>query len=172
MAAKMSIKRLLDQEITHFLNSPEMGFSQFPEQNNQVNSFRECTFDDFLSDKMLKITAIRAGVPYSLFDLIQQYAPFSEAEWAGFMDVSTKSLQRYKQAAKRFKPIHSEKIIELAEVTQTGLNVFGSMAEFKLWLNTPNFALGALKPIDLIKDSYGMDLVTGEMVRIDHGIFV
>jgi putative toxin-antitoxin system antitoxin component (TIGR02293 family) len=172
MAAKMNIKRLLDQEITKFLNSPEIGFSQFPEQNNQVNSVREITFDEFLSDKMLMITAIRAGIPYPLFDLIQQYAPFSEADWAGFLDVSTKSLQRYKQATKRFKSIHSEKIIELAEVTQTGLDVFGGMAELKLWLSTPNFALGALKPIELLKNSYGKELVAGELVRINHGIFV
>lgn len=172
MAAKMNIKQLLDQEITKFLNSPEIDFSQFQEHNNQVNSVREFTFDEFLSDKMLMITAIRAGIPYSLFDLIQQYAPFSETDWAGFLDVSTKSLQRYKQAAKRFKSIHSEKIIELAEVTQIGLDVFGSTAELKLWLNTPNFALGAQKPIDLLKNSYGIELVAGQMVRIDHGIFV
>lgn len=172
MAAKMNIKQLLDQEITKFLNSPEIDFSQFQEHNNQVNSVHEFTFDEFLSDKMLMITAIRAGISYSLFDLIQQYAPFSETDWAGFLDVSTKSLQRYKQAAKRFKSIHSEKIIELAEVTQIGLDVFGSTAELKLWLNTPNFALGAQKPIDLLKNSYGIELVAGQMVRIDHGIFV
>ncbi|TVQ07945.1 MAG: DUF2384 domain-containing protein [Balneolaceae bacterium] len=168
----MNIKRLLDEEITGFLNSANIDFSHYPEFNNQVNSVREFTFSEFLSDKMLMIAAIRAGIPYSLFDLIQQYTPFSEADWAGFLDVSTKSMQRYKQAAKRFKSIHSEKIIELAEVTQTGLDVFGSMAELKLWLETPNFALGNQKPVELLKVSYGKELVAGELVRIDHGIFV
>jgi putative toxin-antitoxin system antitoxin component (TIGR02293 family) len=172
MASKKNIKQLLDQEITKILNSPMVSHTGFPDQVNQINTVRDFTFDEFLSDKMLMIAVIRAGIPYSLFDLIQQYAPFSEAEWAGFMDVSTKSLQRYKQSAKRFKSIHSEKIIMLSEVTRTGLDVFGSQAELSLWLNTPNFALGTLKPIDLLKDSYGTELVTGEMIRIDHGIFV
>lgn len=62
---------------------------------------------------MLMISAIRRGVPYSLFDLIKNVAPFSDDDWADFLDVSTKSLQRYKQDAKQFKPIHSKKIIEM-----------------------------------------------------------
>jgi len=36
-----------------------------------------------------------------------------------------------------------------AEITITGLDVFGDMQKFKLWLDTPNFSLGGLKPIDL-----------------------
>jgi len=71
-----------------------------------------------------------------------------------------------------FKSIHSEKIIEVAEVTKIGLDVFGNMDKFKLWLNTPNFALGRLKPIDLLKDSYGKELVISELISINHGILV
>ena len=73
---------------------------------------------------MAIIALIRAGIPYRLFSLIQEYTPFSEAEWAGFLNISTKSLHRYKQEKKHFRPIQSEKIIELAEVTSIGLEVF------------------------------------------------
>jgi putative toxin-antitoxin system antitoxin component (TIGR02293 family) len=131
------------------------------------------TYDGFLSNKMLIIQAIKSGIPYSLFDLIQAYTPFNENDWASFLDVSTKSLQRYKTASNfYFKPIHSEKIIEMAEVTKTGLEVFGSTEKLKLWLNTPNYSFNNLKPIDLLSNSYGKDMVLGELVRIEHGIFV
>ncbi len=66
--------------------------------------------------------------------------------------------------------MHSEKIIEMAEVTQLGLEVFGSMEKLKLWLETPNFALGSLKPLELLKDSYGKEMVTEELTRINYGI--
>jgi uncharacterized protein (DUF2384 family) len=46
------------------------------------------------------------------------------------------------------------------------------MEKLGLWLNTPNFALGKLKPIELLKDSYGKEMVIGELVRVNHGIFV
>lgn len=134
---------------------------------------KQITYEDFLTNKMLIIVAIRTGIPYSLFDLIQDYTPFTESDWANFLDISTKSLHRYRTASEyHFKPIHSEKIIEMAEVTKVGLDVFGDMDKFRLWLNTPNYALGKLKPIELLKDSYGKELVISELTRIDHGILV
>ena len=128
------------------------------------------TFDDFLANKLAMIYLIRQGVPYSLFDSIQDYTPFTEHDWAGILDLSTKSLQRYKQSSKQFGPLQSEKIIEMAEVTNIGLDVFGDMEKFKQWLDTPNFALGKLKPIELLKDSYGKEMVIGELTRINYGI--
>jgi putative toxin-antitoxin system antitoxin component (TIGR02293 family) len=96
--------------------------------------------------------------------------PFSLNDWADYLDISRKSLIRYQNQDKAFKPIHTEKIIELAEVTKLGQEVFGNDEKFRLWLETPNFALGNFKPFDLLKDSYGKELLIGELTRIDHGI--
>ena len=142
-------------------------------ENKALGSVKDnLTYNEFLSDRMLIITVIRRGVPYSLFNLIKDVTPFSEGDWANFLDLSTKSLHRYKQASKQFKPLQSEKIIEMAEVTNVGIEVFGDMEKFKLWLDTPNFSLGNLKPIELLKDSYGKELVISELTRINHGILV
>lgn len=72
----------------------------------------------------------------------------------------------------KFKPMHSERIIELAEVMQAGLEVFGSMKKLKLWLETPNYSLGNLPPMELLKDFYGKEMILCELTRINHGIFV
>jgi len=141
-------------------------------EQNAPLAKKDITYRDFLSNKMLIVHSIRRGIPYQLFRLIQRVTPFSLEDWADFLNLSTKSLQRYKSAKEyTFKPIHSEKIIELAEVTNLGTGVFGDLDKFRLWLATPNFALGNLKPIELLKDSYGKDLVLNELTRIDHGIF-
>jgi putative toxin-antitoxin system antitoxin component (TIGR02293 family) len=137
-----------------------------------IPSGSEITYSEFLKNKLMIVHVIRVGVPYSLFSRIQDYTPFSEKEWSEFLSISTKSLQRYKQQPRKFKPIQSEKIIEMAEVTNIGLDVFGEMEKFKLWLNTPSFALGNLKPIDLLRDSYGKEMVIGELTRINYGILV
>lgn len=138
-----------------------------------ASNTKNITYSEFLSDKLLIICVIREGVTYSLFNLIQLITPFTEDNWANFLDISTKTLQRYKQdSKKRFKSIQSEKIIEMSEVTKVGLDVFEDMDKFKLWLETPNFSLGNLKPLELLKDSYGKDLVIGELTRINYGILV
>jgi putative toxin-antitoxin system antitoxin component (TIGR02293 family) len=162
---KMNIEQKLDKEISSLFKNSQA-------TNKFATAKKNLTYADFLSNKMLIIFAIRNGIPYSLFDVIQDYAPFSENDWANYLDLSTKSLHRYKQSSKQFKPNQSEKIIEIAEVTSIGLDVFGEMDKFKLWLDTPNFSLGNLKPMELLKDSYGKELVIGELTRINYGILV
>lgn len=160
-----SIEERLGKEITTFLKHSHV-------ENIHYKIKKSYTYADFLSDRMLIIIAIRAGIPYSIFNLIQNYTPFTENDWANFLDISTKSLHRYKQELKNFKSIQSEKIIEMAEVTKAGLDVFDDMEKLKLWLNTPNYSLGNLKPVELLKDSYGKEMVMGELTRINYGILV
>ena len=133
---------------------------------------KNLTYSDFLSNRMLIIHSIRKGIPYSLFKYIKANTPFTEVDWAGFLNISTKSLQRYKSEEDHiFKSIHSEKIIELAEVTNLGKEVFDTLDQFYLWLNSPSFALGNMKPVELLKNSYGKEMVINELNRIDQGIF-
>ena len=133
---------------------------------------KEFNYSDFFENKMLIIHTIRKCLPYSLFSKIQSLAPFKEEDWASYLNISTKTLQRNRNTPDFFfKPIHTEKIIELAEVTHFGKDVFDSAQQFYRWLNTPCFALGNLKPAELLKDSYGKDLVMAELNRIEHGIF-
>ena len=161
--ATTNITYKLDKEISNILRRSnfDKGF---------ISTKKDITYSDFLSNKMLMILVIREGVPYKLFDLIQHFTPFTENNWADFLDLSTKSLHRYKQTSRSFKSIQSEKIIEMSEVTKVGLDVFEEMEKFKLWLETPNFSLGNLKPIELLKDSYGKELVISELTRINYGI--
>ncbi|MEC3967033.1 type II RES/Xre toxin-antitoxin system antitoxin [Flagellimonas halotolerans] len=133
---------------------------------------KNITYSDFFENKMLIIRAIREGLPYKLFSEIKEITPFTEDDWAEYLNLSKKTLQRHSNDANYlFKPIHTEKIIELAEVTNFGNEVFDSAEQFYLWLNTPSYALGNLKPAELLKDSYGKELVMGELNRIDQGIF-
>lgn len=127
----------------------------------------------FFSDRMMVVDVIRQGIPTSLFMSIKGLTPFSDQEWSDFLDISLKSLQRYKKESDYvFRSIHSEKIIELMEVTVIGLEVFDTAADFSAWLNASSHALGNRRPIDLLRDSYGKELVLNELQRIDQGVFV
>ena len=159
----MNIRQKLDKEISTFVGQAESPGRSFKRK-------KKVTYSEFLSDKMLMIQLIRRGMPYSLFSLIKDVTPFSDDNWAEILNVSPKSLHRYKQSSKQFKPLQSEKIVEIAEVTEAGVEVFGDIERFSLWLNTPNFALGGMKPFELLKDSYGKELVQTELTRIGHGI--
>ena len=117
--AHMDVEKKLDRMISKLLNSNKVDIV--------YNDWGNVTYASLFQNKMAIIALIRAGIPYHLFSLIQDYTPFSETDWAGFLDISTKSLQRYKQADKNFRPIQSEKIIEMEEKNSIGLEVFEDM---------------------------------------------
>lgn len=136
------------------------------------NISKNLSFVDFFQDKMLIIQSIRRGIPYNIFNQIKSFTPFSDTDWAEYLDISLKTLQRYRDDSNfYFKPIHTEKIIEIAEVTNFGIEVFGSSQKFYNWLNTPSYALRGYKPQNLLRDSYGKEMVMAELNRIEHGIF-
>ncbi len=169
-------------------NFPNMSEDQFifnKKLNEQFGTFmKEClvnepvarysktpSWSEFFSDKMLVMKAIKLGVPFNLFELIKSITPLPEASWANLLDLSSKSLQRYKLENRHFGPLQSEKIFEIAEVNNLGLEVFGTTEKFGLWLETPNFALANEKPSSLLVNSYGKSLLMAELNRINYGIF-
>lgn len=155
-----------DTALNH-VNEPLSVYAQSLE-----NSLGDISFSDFFHNKMLMVKAIAKGIPFKIFSQIKSFTPFSDADWADYLDISLKSLQRYRDDdGHYFKSIHTEKILELAEVTNFGIAVFGSSEKFYAWLQTPSYALGGLKPSELIKNSYGKEMVMAELNRIEHGIF-
>lgn len=163
---KTSREKQIDRSIRQYVD-------YIQHESNMYVSDSGITYGDFFRNKLLLVLSIREGIPFSLFMEIRNRTPFSDGDWANFLNISTKSLQRYKiEKDFVFKPIHSEKIIELAEVTELGETVFDTQAQFYSWLNRQNKALGNMTPIELLKDSYGKDLVVQELYRIDQGIFV
>lgn len=147
--------------------------SQIPLSVKGSSVKKDFSFQDFLDKKLLVIHSIRIGISFDFFSKISKITPFTDEDWAEILNISSKSLQRYRAEKNfRFKPIHSEKIIEIAEVALLGNQVFDTSGHFQQWLNTSCYVLGSHKPIELLKDSYGKEMVLNELHRIDHGIFV
>lgn len=165
----------IDEAVNSFLKSLTTNKEAHAVKNQvaEPEAFYGITYKNFLKNKMLVAQSIRHGLPQYLFEEIQHQTPFTEDDWADFLNVSTKSLQRYKADGSHvYKPIHSEKIIELAEVTELGKEVFDDVIKFYKWLDVPNISLAGYKPSELIVSSYGKELVMDELVHIDQGIFV
>jgi putative toxin-antitoxin system antitoxin component (TIGR02293 family) len=129
------------------------------------------SFTALLTDKFKMVKVIQEGLSYAFFDRLKALFTLSTQDWSDYLDLSPKSLQRYQKEQRRFKAIHSEKILELAEVMVTGMEVFGDGEKLRLWMETPSLALGHQRPLDLIRNSYGKELVMRELMALEHGIF-
>jgi putative toxin-antitoxin system antitoxin component (TIGR02293 family) len=96
--------------------------------------------------------------------------PFSLTEWANYLQLSERTIQRNQKENKTFQPIQSERIVEVSMLYKYGVEVFGNKDNFDTWLNTKSIALGGRIPKDLLDTKFGISMVKDELGRIEHGI--
>lgn len=116
------------------------------------------------------IYATRQGISFDYFLQILNYIPLKIAEWAKFLNLSERTMQRYKKENKRFESIYAEKILEITLLYQAGEKVFGSRIRFDEWMNIENTALGGIKPKSLLDSTFGINLIKDELIRLEHGV--
>jgi len=124
--------------------------------------------DDLRSYELVR--AVRNGISYQSFEALRVKVPFLAKEWAGFLNISTKTLERHKEERRDFKPVQSEKIISIYQLLNYGFEVFEDWDNLFLWIKEKNIALGNERPIDLLDTNIGVDIVKKELGRIEHGI--
>lgn len=110
------------------------------------------------------------GLNYTFFEKLSDSVPFSPKEWADFLHLSERSLNRYKKDHKTFDTTQSEKLLEIALLFEMGTRVFGSKIYFMTWLETQNIALNNKMPKEYLTNSFGISLLKDELTRIEYGI--
>lgn len=132
------------------------------------NTFSYNSVDD--KDVFSIISTIKKGVKFSTFNSIALNSPFSLIEWSGFLNISERTMQRYKKERKSFDSNSSEKIIEIVLLFKYGIEVFGNKEKFNTWLETKNVALGGIVPKELLDNTFGINLLKDELTRIEYGV--
>ncbi len=117
------------------------------------------------------IDRLREGLKYSAFNAIMRKSNFTFYEWSIFLNISERTLQRYKRDNKSFDLTQSERIIQIEMIRQLGNEVFGSNQKFSRWLELENIALMNRSPKEFLDNSFGIALVRDELIRIEHGVF-
>ncbi len=131
-----------------------------PESFSQVNE----------ADTISLIEMVRQGIKYTFFQAFALKSPFSLTEWSQLLHISERTMQRYQKEEKKFDPIQSEKILQIALLFKQGQDVFGEPKKFNIWIDSNNVALGGIKPKSLLDNSFGIELIKDELSKIEQGI--
>jgi len=127
-------------------------------------------YDSLLQDDF-KIMALSAsGITQDLFYALKDQSPFSIEEWALLLHISKRTIIRYKNDKKSFNSLSSDRIIELTKVIKRGVEVFGDRVKFNAWIRSNCYALGNVKPMYLMKNATGIQIILDQIGRIEHGI--
>ncbi len=135
-------------------------------KNDSIFSYKSA--DD--KNVLAIIDAVRTGISFNEFEKIVGNAPFSLAEWANYLQLSERTIQRNQKEKKSFQPIQSERIIELIMLYEYGVDVFGDKDNFNVWLKSKSIALGGRTPKELLDTKFGVGMIKDELGRIEHGV--
>lgn len=97
---------------------------------------------------------------------------FNQRESAEFLEVDPATITRWKKNPKNIGRLRSKNLLDIDEIISKGIRIFGGEEALKEWLNTTNYALGDVAPIELLKDPYGVQLVDEAIEGLSWGSFV
>jgi putative toxin-antitoxin system antitoxin component (TIGR02293 family) len=116
------------------------------------------------------ISIIRAGIPKQAMTHLMDIADITLTEMAAIIHTSDRTLRRYSPQEK-LSPEQSERMVEMAKLYSRGEEVFGSMENFRIWMDSVLLPFGNKKPKQFLDTSLGIVMIMNELGRIEHGIF-
>ena len=144
------------------------GSSPAAKKTSRAAAFSYEAVDD--SSLLTLIDIVRKGISSQDFTKIVDETPFTLSEWAHYLRLSERTLQRAQKEKKAFPSIQSERIVELVMLYQYGVQVFGTKEGFDSWLQSVSIALGGRVPKELLDTQFGISMVKDALGRIEHGV--
>ncbi|MCP4122709.1 MAG: DUF2384 domain-containing protein [Bacteroidetes bacterium] len=139
--------------------------------DEQQTIFREvmATYDNFVEDDFTIATRAIDGVDANLFYDMVDITGLSKQALAAYLDISTKTLERYRKQHKKLNSFRSEMLLKLVTLYKKGLEIFDDINAFRTWLNKPAYGLDNTIPAKLMITSTGIDVIIHELTRIEFG---
>lgn len=126
-------------------------------------------YEPYFRDNVTLLFQAKKGLrPQAFFDFID----LSALPHALVTVVFHKSMKTFQNHLAKNTPLDvstGEKLLKLFALYQKGVEVFGSIEYFSEWLTRPAYGLDNLVPQKIFDTTIGIDLIKGELTRIEHG---
>lgn len=123
----------------------------------------------FTSARLIK--ALEAGLPFQELKVLQTSLDVSAERLAPMLGISKATFHRSKGAASRLNPALSDRVVRYARLLGFAVKVFGNLEDAKEWLNSPQFGLGGVVPLEYAKTEIGAREVENLLGRIQYGVY-
>ncbi|WP_443937653.1 hypothetical protein [Pedobacter sp. MW01-1-1] len=106
------------------------------------------------------------------FEALTEKLPFSQLEWSAILHISDRTLQRYLKEGKSFEGLFAEHLLQLENMANLALQVFGKPADVKEWLLSTKHVLDKVLDFSSLKSFFGVKLISNELGRIAYGVYI
>ena len=116
------------------------------------------------------INLSRTGIQKSTLKSLADYLGITMERLSGLLHSSYRNIQR-KDNDELLDTLKTEKVLELAAFAQRGIEVIGDKESFAEWLHSPLISLGNKTPLDFLDTSFGIQMVTKILGRLEQGVY-
>jgi len=116
------------------------------------------------------INLSRSGIKKSTLKSLAGYLGINMETMSELLHSSYRNIQR-KDEDQLLDTLKTEKVLELAAFAQRGIEVIGNKESFAEWLLSPIVALGNKTPLDFLDTSFGIQMVTKLLGRLEQGVY-
>ena len=120
------------------------------------------------NDDYSLVKKAREGITTDLFYAFAETIKMPEKVLASVINLSPRTISNYRSQNKFLDVNYSEHLLKLINLYGLGIEIFGSVNEFNLWLEKPFYNSNEI-PMDLLSTSGGVDLVAEEIEKLAQG---
>lgn len=121
------------------------------------------------NDANMIVSEAVTGVYASSFFDFADASGHPKEKLAEILNISVKTLTRYKTNKSKMSPQNSEHLLKLFALYRKGIEVFDSIVSFNQWLQKPAFGLGGIIPFSYLNTISGIEIIIEELSRIERG---
>lgn len=116
------------------------------------------------------IKEIREGLPVGSLHELEKQLGLSRATIASLLRLPASTFAR-RLSKRRLPTVESETLYRIARIYAMAVDVLGSEAKARAWLEKQNVGLGGVKPLTLLDTEEGGRAVEDALGRTAHGVF-
>ena len=139
-----------------------------------VTSYRADNLGDLLglegSSPPELIGAVRRGLPYGVFERLQDALGVSAQSLAGFVGLPVRTLNKRKHEG-RFSSEESDDLVRVARVVSKTFGFFDAPEAARSWLASPEVAFDGDTPLSLLDTEMGAQEILRLLGQLEHGVF-
>lgn len=116
------------------------------------------------------IALSRTGVKKASLTSLAEYLGITMETMSNLLHSSYRNIQR-KDDNDLLDTLKTEKVLELASFAQRGIQVIGDKQSFAEWLQSPLTSLGNHSPLHFLDTSFGIQMLTKLLGRLEQGVY-
>lgn len=151
-----------------FVGEPEVAYMPLRKTHSPLRIANKGVL--FTKYKVQAISASsRTGISAKLFYDISETYKIPAVRLESIINITAKTIKAKIDSNIPLSPVHAEHLLKLADLFEKGIELFGTVEEFNMWLQKPFWFSTSETPNDWLVTPGGIDDLKSDLIRMAFG---